>query len=186
MPQDWDAMALVGVFARPHGLCGQVIVNPETDFPADRFRAGAQIFVRRGAVVQPLTIVAVRLHQGRPVVGIDGVSSMDDARCLGGLEIRVPVDWLERLPPGSFYRHDLVGCEVMTGAGARIGVVQSVDGAADGSRLSVVGERGEILIPLASAICVEVDVVARRVVVEPPDGLLELNSRLAPDRPGTR
>jgi 16S rRNA processing protein RimM len=175
MPQDWDAMALVGVVARPHGLRGQVVVNPETDFPDDRFRAGAIVFVRRGTDVQPLTVASARLHQGRPVIGIAGIASVDDARGLAGLEIRVPVEWLERLPAGSFYRHDLVGCEVVTGAGTIVGVVRSVDGAADGSRLSVGSERGEILIPLAAAICVEVDLSRRRVVVDPPDGLLELN-----------
>ena len=44
----WDEMALVGRIARAHGIRGQVIVNPETDFPEDRFQPGAELFIERG------------------------------------------------------------------------------------------------------------------------------------------
>ena len=53
---DWDSMAVVGRIARPHGLKGQVIVNPETDFPEQRFQPGAELFVSRGGVVESLTL----------------------------------------------------------------------------------------------------------------------------------
>ncbi|MGC4082434.1 MAG: hypothetical protein QM736_10095 [Vicinamibacterales bacterium] len=56
-----------------------------------------------------------RLQQGRPVIGIDGVTDMDAARELAGLEFRVPVETLAELPEGTYYHHQLVGCEVRTG-----------------------------------------------------------------------
>jgi 16S rRNA processing protein RimM len=74
-----------------------------------------------------------------------------------------------------FYHHDLVGCDVETRSGQRVGRVTAVEGTTAGSRLVVGGARGEILIPLAAAICTTIDVAAKRIVVEPPDGLLELN-----------
>ena len=49
-------MALVGWIARAHGIRGQVIVNPETDFPEERFQPGAELFVERGGAVQTLTV----------------------------------------------------------------------------------------------------------------------------------
>jgi len=52
-----------------------------------------------------------------------------------------------------------------------------VDGGAGGSLLAIDGPRGEILIPFAVDICVEVDLAARRIRIDPPDGLLELNER---------
>ena len=63
----WEEMALVGRIARPHGIRGQVIVNLETDFPEDRFRPGAQLFVRRNGVVEAVTVTTVRFQQERPV-----------------------------------------------------------------------------------------------------------------------
>jgi 16S rRNA processing protein RimM len=171
----WEQMALVGRIARAHGRRGEVIVNPETDFPDTRFRTGAEVFVERQHGVEALTITGVRFQHDRPVVGFAGVDSMDAAEALAGLELRVPVDRLAPLPEGTFYHHDLIGCEVETRAGERVGTVRAVEGTGARSRLVIDGARGEILIPLADEICPSVDVVARRIVIEPPEGLLELN-----------
>src|SRR5207245_727393 len=161
-------MAVVGRIARAHGNRGQVIVNPETDFPEQRFQPGAELFVDRGGRVETLALTTVRFQHDRPVVGIAGVDTMDGAEALAGLELRVPVEQLASLPDGSFYRHDLVGCRVETRSGERIGTVQGVEGTVGGSRLIVDGDRGEILIPLASEICTTIDVAGRRIVVDPP------------------
>ena len=117
--ESWEAMAVVGLIARPHGLRGQLVVNPETDFPEERFRPDAQVFTRRGDVVQALTITTVRFQQGRPVIGVSGVDDMDAALQYSGAELRVPVEWLAPLPDGMFYRHDLIGCRVVTQSGTR-------------------------------------------------------------------
>src|SRR5215471_17918784 len=105
-------MAVVGRIARAHGIRGQVIVNPETDFPDERFKPGAELFVERGGRIEALTITTARFHRERPVIGIAGVETMNDAETLAGLELRVPVERLAALPSGTFYRHDLVGCRV--------------------------------------------------------------------------
>ena len=164
-------MAVVGRIARAHGLKGQVIVNLETDFPEERFKPGATMFTTRGA----LTITTARFQNGRPVIGIEGVETINDAEELAGLELRVPVEELAALPAGMFYHHDLVGCAVVTGGGEKVGTVEGVEGTLSGSRLVVAGAKGEILIPLAAEICRTIDVAGKRIVIEPPDGLLDLN-----------
>jgi len=170
-------MAVVGRIARAHGIRGQVIVNPETDFPEARFRPGAELFTERGGVVGALRLTTVRFQRDRPVVGIEGVTTMTEAETLAGCELRVPPDQLAALPAGTFYRHDLVGCRVETRDGTTVGTVDGVEGTMAGSRLVVAGARGEILIPLATDICTTIDVGAKRIVIEPPEGLLELNDR---------
>jgi 16S rRNA processing protein RimM len=170
-------MAGVGRIARAHGIRGQVIVSVETDFPAERFRPGAELFVERDGTVRPLTLTTVRFHRDRPVVGIAGVETMNDAETLAGCELRVPIDQLAPLPGGTFYRHDLIGCRVETPAGELVGPVQNVEGTLSGSRLVVAATGGEVLIPLVAEICKTIDVVGRRIVIDPPKGLLELNSR---------
>jgi 16S rRNA processing protein RimM len=170
-------MAVVGRIARPHGIRGQVIVDPETDFPEQRFQPGAELFIERGGVVEPIRITAVRFHRDRPIIGVDGVATMNDAALLAGRELRVPLDRLAPLPAETFYRHDLMGCSVETTDGNRVGQVSGVEGTLGGSRLVVDGPRGEILVPLAAEICVAIDVEARRIVINAPEGLLELNER---------
>ena len=173
----WDDMVLVGRIARPHGLRGQVIVNPETDFVEDRFVTGATVWARSNRGDEALTITSARVQNGRPVIGFAGYSNIEDAERLAGLELRVPEETLPALGDGVYYQHQLVGCEVETVAGAPVGEVSRVDGGAGGSLLAVRGVRGEVLIPLAQHICVEIDVAAKRIRIDPPDGLLELNEK---------
>ena len=169
-------MAVVGRIARAHGNRGQVIVDVDTDFPAERFRPGAELFVERGGAIEALTIATMRFQHDRPVLAIVGVDTMDAAEALAGLELRVPMEALTELPAGLFYRHELVGCRVELASGDRVGMVSGVEGTIGGSRLVVEGANGEILIPLAADICTTIDVVARRIVIAPPEGLLELNA----------
>jgi 16S rRNA processing protein RimM len=171
----WTEMAVVGRIARPHGIRGQVVVSLETDFPEERFRPGAELFIERKGAVEGLTLTSLRFHRDRPIIGIEGVETMNAAEGLAGCELRVPIDQLAALPDGMFYRHDLVGCRVETTDGALVGAVERVEGAVDGSRLVVAAPRGELLIPLAAEICMTVDPVAKRIVINPPEGLLDLN-----------
>jgi len=170
-------MALVGRIARAHGIRGQVIVNPETDFPEDRFQPGAELFIERGGRIEALKVTSARFHGARPVIGIDGVETMTDAEALAGLELRVPVDRLAPLPPDTYYRHDLIGCLVETADGRTVGLVTDVEGTMAGSRLIVDGASGEVLIPLVAGICTVVDPAAKRIVIDPPEGLIEANAR---------
>ena len=98
------------------------------------------------------------MQNGRPVVGFEGFSSIEDVERLAGLDLRVPEEELQPLEPGMYYHHQLIGCAVETVAGERVGDVVRVDGGAAGSLLVVDGPRGEVLVPLAAEICVEIDV----------------------------
>jgi 16S rRNA processing protein RimM len=173
----WEDYALVGRVARAHGIRGQVIVNPETDFLEARFKPGAVLHVQRGGRVEALRVMTMRVHQGRPIVGIEGIETMNDAETLAGLELRIPAEELEPLPAGVFYRHDLVGCRVETVGGEAVGEVSKVEGEMSTSRLVVQSPTGEVLIPMAETICVMIDTAARRIVVDPPPGLLDVNRR---------
>jgi len=175
MPQ-WDDMALVGRIARAHGNRGQVIIDPATDFPEERFKAGSVLHIRRGDSTAPVTVANVRFHRGRPIVGLAGIETMDAAEALAGSELRIEMDALQPLPAGSYYHHDLVGCQVETPRGENVGRVSAVEGDAAGSRLIVESGNGEVLVPIAEGIVVHVDVAGRKIVIEPPEGLLDLNA----------
>ena len=170
---------LIGRVARAHGNRGEVIVNLETDFAEDRFQAGR--IVQVGAIdrLVPRRIERVRFHQGRPIVAFEGVATMNDAEALAGTDLWMEAADLAPLPPETFYRHDLIGCEVRTGSGEVVGQVSGVEGTLERSYLVVKGTRGDVLIPLAAPICLKVDLAARVIVIDPPDGLLDLNETRA-------
>ena len=188
-PEAWEAMVVVGRIARAHGNRGQVVVNLETDFPEDRFQAGRLVYVNSDGRPRPCRIAGVRFQAGRPVLALDGVETMSQAEALAQQELRVPEATLALLPEGTYYQHDLLGCEVTTTTGTVVGTVVGVRGTVGVNRLVVrpVERRekndgfgrddDEIEVPLAEAICVSVDPARRVIVIDPPDGLLELNRR---------
>jgi 16S rRNA processing protein RimM len=171
----WDDMALVGWIAKPHGLRGDVLINPETDFVEERFAVGATLVTRSERGEEALTVATMRVQNGRPVVGFEGFSRIEEVERLTGLELRVPEESLQPLGEHVYYQHQLVGCAVETTGGEQIGVVSRVDGGVGGSLLIVNGRRGEVLVPLTLAICVGIDVAEKRIRIAPPEGLLELN-----------
>lgn len=172
---EWEDMVLVGRIARTHGNRGQVIVDPATDFPEERFKAGSVLHIRRGATTESMTVEHVRFHRGRPIIGLSGIDTMDAAETLAGTELRVGIDALQPLPAGAYYHHDLIGCSVVTPHGGTIGRVKSIEGEGAGSRLVVENMDGDVLIPMVEGICVAIDIAGRKIVVAPPEGLLDLN-----------
>lgn len=169
-----DDLVLVGRVARAHGNRGQVIVNLDTDFPDERFRVGVVVMVGPSATAR--AIREVRFHQGRPIIALDGIETMDDAEALAGAELKVPAPGAGTLPEHTYYHYELIGCEVTDRSGRAIGPVTAVEGTLEMSRLVIAGSHGEVLIPLVAEICTEIDVAGRRIVVNPPDGLLDLKA----------
>jgi 16S rRNA processing protein RimM len=168
-------MVVVGRVVRPHGLRGQVVIASETDFGDERFAAGAKVWRMDGKAVQALTVSEGYPQADRWVVGFETVTSVEEAEALRGAELRIPENARMPLGPDEYYLYDLVGCEVRTAAGEEVGRVQAVYTGAGGSLLSVDREGAEVLVPLVKSMCPEIDVANRRIVVDPPEGLLDVN-----------
>ena len=167
---------------RPHGVRGEVAAEILTDFPERLTRLGSvELWDGRGVPRR----VAVRKcwlshsRGGQAIFHFAATDSVDDARKLVGLEVQVPFEDRVKLPAGSYYISDLVGCAVREKDGPDVGTVRDVEihgEVISGTpNLVVDTARGELLIPLAQEICVDVDLAARRIVVVLPEGLRELN-----------
>lgn len=171
---------------RPHGRRGEVAAEIFTDFP-ERLKTlrSAELRDEKKSSQRSVAIRSCRLTQsrgGQAILHFEGSDSISDAEKLVGLEVRIPFSERMALPSGSYYVTDLIGCEVREKAGehdAALGVVREVQFTGEdvaGTPLLVVDSaRGELLIPLAQEICVNVDIVQRRIDVVLPDGLRELN-----------
>jgi 16S rRNA processing protein RimM len=169
-------MVLVGRIARTHGRRGHVIVDPATDFPDERFAAGAVLHTMRDGQPGTVTIAAMRMHQGRPVLTIEGIDTMDAAETMAGVELRVPESALMPLPDRTYYEHDLIGCILVTTGGREVGTVRTVEGGGGIVRLIAGAGRQEIQVPLVDEICVTIDITEKRIVIDPPEGLLDVNA----------
>ena len=170
----WASMVTVGVVVRPQGNRGEVVVDPATDFGSERFKPGAVVYRDGAAGPEAIRVATSREFRGRWIVGFEGVSTIDDAERWRGRELRIPPADLRPLLPGGYYVHDLVGCRVWTVGGVDVGVVERVD-VGPGAPWLVLSGSAEVLVPFVDSICRDVDVSAKRIVIDPPAGLIELN-----------
>lgn len=167
---------VVGRIGRPHGIRGDVIVEVRTDDPDLRFAAGS-VLATEPAASGPLTVSAARWHSGRLLVTFAGIDDRDQADELRG--VMLAVESAELADPGDpeyFRDYQLVGLDVLTTGGERVGKVADV--LHHGQDMLVVEGSGarsgaEILVPFVAPLVPEVDVAGGRLVIDPPPGLLD-------------
>ncbi len=172
--QEGDDFITIARIARPQGIRGEVIADLLTDFP-ERFARleTAQVKKANGDLVN-LRLENHRPHKGRILLKFAGYDTMDAAEGLRGARVIIAPDQLVKLPEDSYYEFDLIGCDVVTVSGGPVGCVTGVRHFGASPLLAVGNGEREHLIPLVSGICLEVDIANKRVVIDPPEGLLEL------------
>jgi len=164
---------VVGRIGRPHGIRGEVTVETRTDEPDERFAPGAVLSV--DGPVHELTVERTHWHSGRLLVTFQGVADRTEAEALRGLLLHVERGE-DELPddPDEYYDSSLVGCEVSRVDGTAVGVVTEVVHLPAQDLLAIrTADDRDVLVPFVSAIVPEVDPAARRIVIDPPPGLLE-------------
>ena len=164
---------VVGRIGRPHGIRGEVTVETRTDEPDERFAPGAVLSV--DGPVHELTVERTHWHSGRLLVTFRDVTDRNAAEALRGLLLHVERPEDERPEdPDEYYDSSLVGCEVSDLGGGAVGTVSEVVHLPAQDLLVVrTADDRDVLIPFVTAIVPEVDPAGRRIVIDPPPGLLE-------------
>jgi 16S rRNA processing protein RimM len=164
---------------RPQGRRGEVLAEPLTDF-ASRFQGLQQVFLENPEKApQPIKVENVWSHKGRVVIKFSGVDSIAGASCLKGRHVLILAEERMPLPPDRYYIWELQGCRVITehrGRCVEVGTVTDVEATGGVDILHVATSYGEVLIPLAQAICTNIDTRARTILIDPPEDLLDLNA----------
>jgi 16S rRNA processing protein RimM len=161
----------VGRIGRPQGIKGEVTVEVRTDDPGARFAAGATLLTDTGT----LTVAQARDHSGKLVVLFEGVADRDAAEALRGTVLRVDARTLPALADeDEYYDAQLVGLAAALTDGTPLGTVTDVLHLPHGDVLVVEAAGREVLVPFVRTIVPSVDLATRQVVVDPPEGLLDL------------
>jgi 16S rRNA processing protein RimM len=165
------ARVMIGKIRAPHGILGELKVET-FDRGSTSLKKGAVVFLEGESA--PRTVKSVRPQRDWHLVMLEGVSSRNDSEKLTGRELSMDRDALPKLPKGEFYIADVVGFSAVTPAGDAIGIVE---GAAEGAQILLVIKSPagkEILVPCVEGIVVEVRPAAREILIDPPEGLLDL------------
>jgi 16S rRNA processing protein RimM len=171
---------VVGHLNKPHGIKGEFFVWPLTDHPESVFAPGV-VFSLGGEKdeepnpdLPPLRVESCRPFQKGLLVRFGGVDDRNQAELLRGRYLFLPIEEVEPLGEGEVFYHQLLDMTVSTVDGEVIGSVVEVFEMQPADLLEVHGTRGIVMIPFRPEIVVEVDIEAGRLVVDPPEGLLDL------------
>ena len=166
----------VGRIGKPQGIRGEVTVEVRTDAPEVRFAVGAVLHTdpeERG----PLTVESTRDQNGRLVIAFEGVPDRNAAEQLRNTMLLVDAaDVPPSDDPDEFHDTQLMGLRADLVDGSALGEVTDVLHLPHGDVLVVRRQEGaEVLVPFVKAIVPDVDVEGGRLVVDPPEGLLDLD-----------
>jgi 16S rRNA processing protein RimM len=169
-----DDLVSVARIARPQGHRGEVIADLMTDFP-ERFASLDKAYIKRAdGRLLVLDLESSRTHKGRVALKFAGYDSINSAEELRDARVMISRDQLTELPDDTYYDFDLIGCEVVSADGQQLGRVEEIQNYGAAPLLLVRDGKRELLIPLVLSICVEIDTEQKRIVVNPPEGLLDL------------
>lgn len=167
---------VVGRVAKAHGVSGELAVELRTDSPDERFADGAVLRARlRDGSRRELTVQSTRPHSGRLLVRFEQVATREVAESLRGCLLYADTaDLPPTDDPDEFYDHELEGLAVVLEDGSEVGTVAEVVHVPGSELLAVNRPDGsQSLVPFVRDIVPEVDVRGGRVVLTPPEGLLD-------------
>ena len=174
MPAPGSDLVLIARAVKTHGLKGEVVAELLTDFPERFDDLDEVVLVSPGGEQRIATIEEFWFQKDRVVLKISGYDDVDVAKQLIGCEFAVPESDRVQLEDDEFYDWELEGCTVKVGDQS-IGQVSSVMKTGGTDVLVISDEAGkERLVPLAAPIVVKIDPEAKTIVVDPPEGLLDL------------
>ena len=161
---------VVGRIGRAHGVQGEATIELRTDDPEVRFAVGQTVTLADG---RSLKISGNRWHNQILLLSFSGINDRNQIEELRDQLISSDVD-LGLLAPGEYHFQQLIGCEVFQQNGELIGTVDEILKSPGQDLLSVSRAAGRVLIPMVKQIIIEIDVLAKKIIVNPPEGLLDV------------
>ncbi|MBQ1817944.1 MAG: 16S rRNA processing protein RimM [Clostridia bacterium] len=149
---------------RPHGIKGEVKVYPLTDDPS-RFKRLKEAYLERGGQYEPIGVTSAKFAAGAVVLGLEGVTSPEQAESLRGLYICVDRAHAVKLPAGTYFVSDIIGCEVRSTAGAELGRVTDVLETNANDVYVIEGQR-KLMVPALKKLLAGVDVAAKQILLD--------------------
>jgi 16S rRNA processing protein RimM len=187
------AFITIARLAKVQGRVGEVAAELHTDFP-ELFEQRRTLYAWTAGSNQrrPLHLEEYWPHKGGMVFKFEGVDSIEEAEKLLGSEIQIPATERAELEEGAFFVSELLGCQVVVvsqadaggverSVGRNIGTIVDINfGAGTAPLLIVNSESGrEFMIPFVESFTKKLDVKAKRIEMQLPEGMLELDAPLS-------
>ena len=167
-------LIVVARAVRTRGLKGEIVAELLSDFPERFQRVSTIIAIRRGEQ-ETLELENHWFQNDRIVLKFAGYDDVDSAKLLIGFDFALPEAERMKLSENEYYDWELEGCSVVIKDGLTVGIVRGLLRTGGVELLVVEDEtQREHLIPMAQSIVVKIDISRREILIDPPEGLLDL------------
>lgn len=162
----------VGKIVNTHGIRGDVRVMPTTDFVAERFAKGQDLYLQQAGEPLKLIVESARQHKGFILVKFVGYDNINDVQAFRDHELMVSGKDQQPLEDGQYYYHQIIGLSVKTVDGEELGTIKEIlsPGANDVWVVQRDGKK-DLLLPVIDNVVKDVDLDAGEVTVELMEGL---------------
>lgn len=168
-----DRIAL-GRIRKAHGVRGEASVEPWTEFERFHEVPNVTLVSPDEAQTRAVTIEGARAHGDRALLKFSGIDTPEETQALQGWTVEIPETQARKLDADEYFLHDLVGTHLVDGEGRDRGEVVDVYEGGGGVLFNVRRPDGrEYEVPFATSICTDVDIAAKRITVDLPEGLDE-------------
>ena len=169
------SLITIARIVRTRGNKGEVLVDSFTDYP-DRFDGLEEVWLEfEDGRLSKAALDFTWEHQGRRILKFSGLDTISSAESLIGSLVQVPSDQAVRLPEGTYFDHDLIGCSVEDSDGKKLGIVDDILRISGNNQLVVKDLDREFLIPAVESICTRISIKNKQIIVDPPEGLMDLD-----------
>jgi len=170
-----ESLVTVARAVRTRGLKGEVVAELLTDFPERFDELDELIAIKPDGSHKIVELENCWFQNDRVILKFAGIDDPVGAQLIVGYEFAVPESEKVALPDDTFYDWELEGCAVQLFNGEIVGDVKSVLKTGGPDILFVRAPNGkEVLIPLADDICIRIEPASKLIVIDPPEGLLDL------------
>jgi len=163
----------IGTVQKPHGVKGEVKVQPLTDHP-ERFKLLQRVFLSppKGNSIE-CSVSSVRFIDGKPLLLLNGYDSPEKAREIAGWLVQIPREEALPLPEGQYYWFELIGMDVESESGEALGRITDIFETGSNDVYVMRSGKREIYLPATKDVIRTVDRAAKRMVIRVVDGLLD-------------
>jgi 16S rRNA processing protein RimM len=164
-------MYLIGYILKPHGIKGEVKVDPISPYP-ERFNRLDRVYLKNDSI-QAYSIQSVRISNRFVFLKLSEINSRSEAELLRNYEVLIDKEQLIELKADEFFIHDLVGCEVISENGDLIGKIVEVMQVSSNDIYVVQDERGrEILVPAIKDVIKNIDIKHKKIKIHLMEGMI--------------
>lgn len=165
-----EELFIVGQIVNTQGIKGEIKVYPLTDFP-ERFKSLKTIFLDLPQGLKEVEIEAVRYQKNMVILKLLGYDSINQVEKWKNIYLKIKPEQAVQLPKGHYFLRDIVGLEVFTLQGERLGVVADILSLPANDVYVIKNDSKEILIPAIKRIVKEINLEEKKMIIDSLEGL---------------